>query len=128
MRDINWEKEYEMLEIEIEQMMRKTLLRYEAYESQIEAEKKKLAEATKKIGKMARDQKQTENEKKEVEQELEAQLQKYKGLFARCEKMEIESSEMKKKLVELQQENDEMLTELERFQSSMIYRLFRRGE
>ena len=128
MGDINWEKEYELLEIEIEQMMRKTLRRYEAYESQIEAEKNKLAEATKKIGKLARDQKQAENEKQEVEQELQAQLQKYKGLFARFEKMEIESNEMKKKVAELQQENEDMRNEIERFQSSMIYRFFRRGE
>lgn len=130
MRDIDWKLEYESLEREIENMMQKTLIRYEKYEAEVETLNETISDLTKKVGQYARDIKKLTEEKVAIEQETAAQLeqqqQKYKGLHARYE----ESVNVRDATIadaqRLERENETLRAALDKYESSMWARFIRK--
>lgn len=126
MRDIDWKLEYETLERDIENMMQKTLVRYERYEAEIAALQETIADSTKTIGRYARDVKKETEEKDKLERLLDEQQQQYKRLQTSCEatREALEASEAE--VDRLTTENETMQRRLEHFESSVFARFVRK--
>ncbi|TCI77794.1 hypothetical protein EVJ20_07485 [Exiguobacterium sp. SH0S1] len=126
MRDIDWKLEYEALERDIENMMQKTLVRYERYEAEIASLKETIADSTKTVGRYARDVKKVTEEKEKLERLLNEQQQKYKQLHTSCEATREALEAAEAEVNRLTIENETMQRRLEHFESSVFARFVRK--